>query len=217
MKKICLICLTLSSLHLFAKPEAVIFDWGNVIGFSDRSVIVDFLCDSLKLPEEEFEEINLMKRKAMKQGQSDLSFWLELAQKRGVPLPSDWSTSYAVVLKKSIGANPKMYELIDELKQQGIQVGMLSNIDDRYIQLIRSFGFYDPFSPCLLSAEIGLEKPDRKAYELLLSALNLPAHSVLFVDDLQENVDAAKELGIDALLFTSEQELRLELEKRSVF
>jgi putative hydrolase of the HAD superfamily len=93
---------------------------------------------------------------------------------------------------------------------------MLSNIDDRYTKLIRDFGFYKPFEPCLLSCEMGLEKPDPKAYELLLKTINLPAEEIVFIDDKEENVEAAKAMGIDAILFTSEPQLRGELNKRGV-
>ena len=117
-------------------------------------------------------------------------------------------------MKDAIGVNPEMYVLVDQLKAQQIPVALLSNIDDRLSNLIRDFGFYEPFEPCLLSCEIGVEKPDLKAYELLLKTLNLPAKDVVFIDDRPENVEAAKTLGLDAILFKSEQQLRNELRTR---
>lgn len=152
----------------------------------------------------------------MKTGKSDIDFWIEYAQKRNIQLPVDWSQKYIAVLKKSIGADPNMYILIDQLKLKGIRVGMLSNIDDRYTNLIRDFGFYEPFEPCLLSCEMGLEKPDPKAYELLLKTINLPAELIVFIDDKIENVEAAKAMGIDAILFESEPQVKAELMRRGV-
>ena len=168
---------------LNATPQAVVFDWGNVIGFSDRSVVVNFMCKSFHFAESEFESANLEKRKAMKAGKSDTDFWLEFANSKGIHLPKDWPQQYTAILKESVGADPNMYTLIGELKEKGIRIGMLSNIDDRYTKLIRDFGFYEPFEPCLLSCEMGLEKPDPKAYELLLKRINLPAKEIVFIDD----------------------------------
>lgn len=207
---------TMTASSLLAAPQAVVFDWGNVIGFNDRSVVVNFMCDTFRFSEDEFESANLEKRKAMKSGKTDVDFWIEFAQKRGIQLPKDWAGQYTAVLKKSVGADPNMYTLIDQLKDNGVRVGMLSNIDDRYTKLIRDFGFYKPFEPCLLSCEMGLEKPDPKAYELLLKTLNLPAKEIVFIDDKAENVEAAQAIGIDAILFTSELQLRDELNKRGV-
>lgn len=201
---------------LLAAPQAIVFDWGNVIGFNDRSVVVNFMCDTFHFSENEFETANLEKRKAMKSGKTDVDFWIEFAQKKGIQLPKGWAGQYTAVLKKSVGADPNMYTLIDQLKENGVRVGMLSNIDDRYTKLIRDFGFYTPFEPCLLSCEMGLEKPDPKAYELLLKTINLPAEEIVFIDDKAENVEAAQAIGIDAILFTSEPQLREELKKMGV-
>lgn len=201
---------------LNAAPQAVIFDWGNVIGFNDRSIVVDFMCDSFNFSEAEFESANLEKRKAMKAGLSDTDFWLDFARKNEIQLPKDWTQKYTTALKESVGADSKMYVLIDQLKEKGVRVGMLSNIDDRYTKLIRDFGFYKPFEPCLLSCEMGLEKPDPKAYELLMKTINLPANEIVFIDDKTENVEAAKKLGIDAILFESLPQLREELTQRKI-
>jgi len=201
---------------LNAAPQAVVFDWGNVMAFNDRTIVVNFMCDSFHLSEAEFESANVEKRKAMKTGTGEIDFWLGFAKKKGVPLPKDWATQYTATLKKSVGADPKMYLLIDELKQEGIRVGMLSNIDDRYTQLIRDFGFYEPFDPCLLSCEMGLQKPDPKAYELLINTMKLPAADIVFIDDKEENIEAARNIGIDGIVFKSSRELREELRKREL-
>jgi epoxide hydrolase-like predicted phosphatase len=208
-------CVTTMTASLSA-TQAVVFDWGNVIGFDDRSVVVKFMCDSFHISEPEFESANLEKRKATKAGKSDVEFWIEFAKKNGVQLPKDWAEKYIATLKGSVGADPEMYMIVDQLKKKGIRVGMLSNINDRYTKLIRDFGFYEPFDPCLLSCEMGLEKPDPKAYELLLNTMKLPAEEVVFIDDKAENVDAAKKMGIDAIVFESSQQIREELVKREI-
>jgi HAD superfamily hydrolase (TIGR01509 family) len=201
---------------IIAVPQAVIFDWGNVIGFADRTVVVNFMCDSFHFSESEFEEANIEKRKAVKEGKSDIDFWIQYAKKNNIRLSEDWSQKYTATVKRSIGADPNMYDLIDQLKEQGICVGLLSNIDDQYTKLIRDFGFYKPFEPCLLSCEIGFKKPDPKAYRLLLKILNFPAEKIVFIDDKIENIEAAKALGIDAILFESEPQIKAELVARKV-
>lgn len=182
----------------------------------DRSVVVDFMCKSFQFSEAEFEAANLKKREAVKLGKSDIDFWIQFAKEKGVRLPANWSESYTATLKASVGADSDMFELIHELKNQQIRVGLLSNINDRYTKLIRDFGFYQPFDPCLLSCEIGLEKPDQQAYEALLQAINLPAKEIVFIDDKLENVEAAKKMGIDAIVFESSQQVREELSKRAL-
>lgn len=215
MKKMLFSFLVASS-SLFATPQAVVFDWGNVIAFDDRSIIVDFMCETLKCSESEFERANLAKRKAVQAGKSEIDFWLQFAKDKGVQLPSNWPETYTSMIKQSVGADPKMYALIEELKSKQVRVGLLSNINDRYVKLIRDFGFYEPFDPCLLSCEMGLEKPDPKAYELLLQTIALKAEDIVFIDDKAENVASAKKMGIDAIVFESEEQVRSELSKRGL-
>lgn len=201
---------------LMAAPKAVVFDWGNVLAYEDRNVVVKFMCDTLNLSESEFETANLEKRKAVKEGRSDVDFWIEFAHAKAMALPSDWPLSYKEALKASVGADPEMFALIEELKEKKIQTGLLSNINDRYTKLIRDFGFYDPFKPCLLSCEIGLEKPHPEAYSALLEAIQLAPDEIVFIDDKTENVEAAKKMGIDAIVFESPAQIRKELSSRDL-
>ena len=69
MKK--LMCSLLVFGTLAAAPQAVVFDWGNVIATEDRSVVVDFMCQTFQFSESEFERVNLEKRKAVKSGKSE--------------------------------------------------------------------------------------------------------------------------------------------------
>jgi HAD superfamily hydrolase (TIGR01509 family) len=216
MKKfnLALAAFLLITFSLTAAPRAVVFDWGDVIGFNDRSVVVNFMCDSFQFSESEFESANLAKREAIKAGKSEIDFWTEYARDNNICLPGDWPQQYRATLKASVGADAEMYALIDQLKKNGIQVAMLSNIDDRYVKLIRDFGFYEPFEPCLLSCEMGLEKPDSKAYDLLIKSIQICPAQIVFIDDKVENVEAAKARGIDAILFESKSQLKNELLKR---
>jgi glucose-1-phosphatase len=53
----------------------------------------------------------------------------------------------------------------------------------------------------IISAEIGIQKPDPRFFELALGRLGVLAENTLFVDDTRENIIAAKELGIHTVLF----------------
>ncbi len=219
MKKILfsLIASTFTAASLISAPQAIVFDFGGVMtGEPNREAVITFIRQSFHFSVDEFEKVNQEKRLAVKQGKTDEEFWISYAKNKGIELPQNWTTSFRSVMKDAIGINPEMYALVDQLKEQKIPVALLSNIDERLSKLIRDFGLYEPFNPCLLSCEIGIEKPDLKAYELLLTKLNLQAKEVIFVDDRPENIESAKTIGLDAILFESEQQLRNELSRRGV-
>ena len=79
-------------------------------------------------------------------------------------------------------------------------------------------GLYAPFdhSLRLLSYEMGVEKPDPRAYQILVDTLHLPPSDIVFIDDKWENINAAKEMGIDAILFESPEQIYRELEQRGL-
>lgn len=65
-------------------------------------------------------------------------------------------------------------------------------------RLCRLFGVAREFDATYLSYEIGVMKPDRRAYDYVLSAESVAANDVVFVDDNAENVAAARAVGINA-------------------
>ena len=107
-----------------------------------------------------------------------------------------------------------MYELVDYLKRDGIRVGLLTNIEKKYVA--EKFGLFDPFFPRLLGCDIGCKKPDQKAYEILITSLDLSPQQIVFIDDNPANVKAAKEKGLDAFLFESPKQVKNELKKRGL-
>ena len=116
---------------LIAAPKAVVFDWGDVMGFVDRSIFVNFVCDSMQCSKGEFESVILENKKAVQAGKPEVDVWLEFAEKRKIKLPEDWGQQYFATLKKAFGADPNMYKLVDRIKETGMRVGLLSNVDNR--------------------------------------------------------------------------------------
>ncbi len=67
----------------------------------------------------------------------------------------------------------------------------------------------DAFDVQVISAEVGLAKPDPAIYELTLNRLGIAPSEAVFVDDFAENVQAANQMGIRTVRFvTAEQALR---------
>lgn len=59
------------------------------------------------------------------------------------------------------------------------------------------------FGRIFVSYEINIRKPDPKIFKYLLDNINLKPEECLFVDDKEENVSAAKQLGMDGYVFDS--------------
>lgn len=95
-------------------------------------------------------------------------------------------------------------EIINELKNKGYKVGLLSNLRlmdyKRYEEQIKKINFDYLF----LSYEIKCIKPSSDIYLQVIDALNCEADNIIFFDDNQKNVNGAKKLGINAYQVTGE-------------
>jgi epoxide hydrolase-like predicted phosphatase len=67
----------------------------------------------------------------------------------------------------------------------------------------RRHGFAAMADVLVYSYEVGIEKPDRRIYEITCQRLGVAPGEVVFLDDLEANVVAARRLGIRAVLFQS--------------
>jgi putative hydrolase of the HAD superfamily len=82
-------------------------------------------------------------------------------------------------------------------------MGMLTNNVREWEPLWRSMLPVDEiFEVVVDSGFVGCRKPDREIYEITLKRLdNVPAEECLFIDDVDVNCNAARELGMSAVHF----------------
>lgn len=67
----------------------------------------------------------------------------------------------------------------------------------------RSFAFEDYFEKAYYSFDMGKRKPDADIFEVVLQENNLNPLTVLFIDDSIQNIEAAKQLGIQTIHLTA--------------
>lgn len=96
---------------------------------------------------------------------------------------------------------PGMYEMVVGLKKNGYRVIGLSNIAPLALAYIcRLSPAVQALEELYASCELELFKPDPNIYQVVLAAEHKRPEQVLFVDDLQVNIDSARNLGIHVIL-----------------
>jgi len=213
-----LIISTISSLQATEenKIKVVVFDFGSVIAKTDKQEVARFIAQSLHISESEaLKAIEELKEHTV-QGKAEQNFWIAYANAKGIILPNQWIEKLDEARLRALKEIPGMVKLVKDLQKQGYQTALLSNVRESQAAIKRKLGYYGLFDPILLSYQIGVRKPNPKAYEILLSTLKVPPQSVLFIDNQLKNVEAAKALGMDGVLFINRDELIQELNKRGV-
>ncbi len=133
-------------------------------------------------------------------------FFIELSE--ALNKEFDFGELYSAFNLMLLDIPPERVELISELRSQGHRVACLSNTNvmhmERFDQILASssnfLGIHDLVDDAFLSHELGLKKPDPNAFLEVMKRTQTKPADVLFFDDLEENVSAARELGIDSRL-----------------
>jgi putative hydrolase of the HAD superfamily len=109
--------------------------------------------------------------------------------------------------------NTEMVMLGRELKQKGVRLFILSNnLRERSTYYNEHFPFLNElFEKQYYSWQTGFIKPDMRGFEMILKENNLEPSDCIFFDDTQQNVEAAKMLGIESYIFESADAVREKL------
>jgi epoxide hydrolase-like predicted phosphatase len=109
--------------------------------------------------------------------------------------------------------NYRLVALIRDLREKGYRMALLSNESLQLENRLHEHGIYDLFDPILISAQMGIMKPDPTVYRVALQTLGVAPYETVFIDDSLVNVRGAQPLGIHTILFRPELDLKAEIMK----
>jgi epoxide hydrolase-like predicted phosphatase len=129
-------------------------------------------------------------------------------------LPADRAGDLFPGLYAEVRFVEEMTGAVQALRESGVRTGVLSNSwwFDMYDE-----PFYErAFDVQVISGKVGARKPQRAMFELGLAELGVAPQRVLFVDDFEENLPPARELGMSVFLHDPADPARTiaELERR---
>ena len=105
-------------------------------------------------------------------------------------------------------------QILEALLAAGQDVTLLTNFAaDTFGEAQKRFPFLGATRGVTVSGEIGLIKPDRAIFEHHAKAFGLEPAATLFIDDSARNVEGAKAVGWQAVVFTDADTLRRDLER----
>jgi putative hydrolase of the HAD superfamily len=101
--------------------------------------------------------------------------------------------------------NPGITELLSRAKGNSISVWCLSNDVGRWSDKLRkNFGIEKFLNGSIISGDVGVRKPDKEIYEILIHSSGYKVEDILFVDDREKNVIASRDVGIETVVFDLE-------------
>ncbi len=114
----------------------------------------------------------------------------------------------------ALDPNERMVELMRDLRSRGHRMALLTNNVREWEPLWRSLLPVDEIFELIVdSAFVGMRKPEPEIYQLTLERLGYPPPAeCLFIDDVEVNVEAARELGLATVHFRDNEQAIPEIE-----
>ena len=108
-------------------------------------------------------------------------------------------------------------DIAEKLKRRSYHLAILSN-DSRemFMKRRQRFALDRLFENIILSSEHGFIKPYPEIYRVALEITKTPPEKALLIDDRQENIKTAQELGMQGILFLNAAQLREELYRSGI-
>jgi epoxide hydrolase-like predicted phosphatase len=196
-----------------AKILAVIFDFGGVLVrmVDDRPRLK--LAEQLGVPISRLDDLVFFSDSAQKASRGEISIKMHWeAVREALSIQSE---DMADFLEQYWSADDVNWQLLDFIKRLHPQykVGLLSNAWDDLRQTMRTRWNIDGlFDELIISAEVGIVKPDPRIFHLAVEKLGVQPTEAVFIDDILINVQAAKQQGLSAIQFLDTQQTLTDLQ-----
>ncbi|HMI93437.1 MAG TPA: HAD family phosphatase [Polyangiales bacterium] len=111
------------------------------------------------------------------------------------------------------GVRPQMVAAIRRLRARGLRTAALTNNWVNADQTLKMDTLRDEFDVFVESAREGMRKPDPRIYQLVCDRLGVAPAEAVFLDDIGENLKAARALGMATIKVDDPDQALAELER----
>jgi putative hydrolase of the HAD superfamily len=184
--------------------RSVLFDYGLVLSGPPDPAAREEMKQILGVDEERFRAIYWRHRDDYDRGTlNSVAYWERVAHDLHRPLDAKkLSALIAADNAHWTQPNQAMIDWAAALQSAGIKTGILSNIGDAMeAGIVARFPWIADFTHRTFSHRLGIAKPDAAIYQHAAEGLGVPTGEILFVDDREENVAAARAAGMHAIQY----------------
>jgi putative hydrolase of the HAD superfamily len=193
--------------------RAVLFDYGLVLSGPPDPAAQQRLQELLHAGSTDFHDAYWKYRDDYDRGiLTGAAYWSRVARELHQPLRStvldDAMLTALIDADTAVWTQPNqpMIDWAASLQRAGIRTGILSNLGDAMEAGIRArFDWIAAFDHHSFSHRLGIAKPDAAIYSHAAEGLGVPASEILFIDDREPNIQAARAAGMTAIPYASHE------------
>jgi len=110
--------------------------------------------------------------------------------------------------------NLEVNDAILYLKSKSYPIFLLSNTNELHFSyIIERYPIVHVLDEWILSFEVGVKKPEKRIYDMIFEKMDVDKNEVFYIDDIGRYVEAAKEFGIQGMVFKDPGQLWEEINK----
>ncbi len=176
------------------------FDMGGVVALNTNvfPVIVDYLGIT---EQEAIEPVKELVAPLLEGKIATAEFWAHFSERSQIAIHEELFGTFFRPER-----NEPVYDLIRQIKTRCRVICATNSIEEHYA-IHEARGDYDVFDRVYASHRIGISKPDPAFYHHILHQEHVFPSQAVFIDDALSNIEAAREIGIEAYHFTSYEAL----------
>jgi putative hydrolase of the HAD superfamily len=183
--------------------RAILFDFGNVLTHHTPAEAHAVMAEAVARPLPAFLAAYWRPRMAYDRGDiSAAAYWDSVLEE----LSLSGDTALRDRMLQADGdfwvdrLNPAMTQWIPRLRSAGYRVGILSNAPHEVAIMLKTL--LPTTDAAIFSCDVRSTKPDAPIYHAAIAGVDAAPEETLFFDDLPVNIEAARQLGLQAHLFT---------------
>ncbi len=198
----------------------VIFDLGGVLVEWNNSVTYRYIEREYGIDFETAKRELEKKLPLVQMGKLSEGEWLEeFFKSQGINPPEGFDEIWGKTFKNA-RINYEVLEIVKALKQKGLKLATLSNIEASRAAEMRRRGVLDIFDVIIFSCDVGTRKVSglryngpagKNIFTMTITELGLNQRECLYIDDTSECIEAAFEAGVEGILFVNPGQLKKEL------
>lgn len=187
------------------KYKNIIFDFGNVIGRFNGRYILQHFCSS----EEDYQILadSIFSRwPDLDKGTLDYELNIETVASE---VPARLEENVRTFFRDwplYVDLLPQTADFIRELRRTDAKIYLLSNASTYFAEWFSDRDPIKDFDGIVFSAPLKMAKPEPEIYQYLFNRFDLRPEACFFIDDLEENIQTGRSLGMDGIVFTGDIE-----------
>lgn len=196
--------------------ELVAFDLGNVLCTVDEMTTAQKLSSITDKSPNEVHDIVFGQQHKLKFERGEITFdehAVRALSNLGIDMPLD---EFTVLYDSVLIPSESMFPIVARIAETH-RIALVSNTSEPHWKSAEKFlPFSSVLNPVIVSYEVDSMKPEPLFYEALLDQSGIHPERILFIDDLPQNIEGARDAGMIGHQFTTQSNLELALTELGV-